>query len=460
MAAFREFAPMIAAKAKEPGKAKAEAPGQKASQKPAPPKEAAFNPLWERLALGVQAKLAVSAPDDPYEREADRVAEQVMRMPDRPSGNHPLSFSSVHADKAQRQCAACEEEQDDKLQRKESGSAAETPATVPPVVHEMLSTTGQPLDSASRSFFVPRFGYDFSQVRIHDDSEAHRSAAALDAQAFTIGRHIAFSSDRYAPDTVEGRRLLAHELVHVVQQSHPAAAGPQSNSFVTGPGHGVERDADALAAGAEPTSALSVEKRSSAAIHLQPKPKPKAPTESKTPVTVDNVDELYGPLTEDIAKQVFTAYGSPLVGHEKELISAFKDQGFSAWLGLAIIKQESSFANRDNNPTIDERNVANPFSVHFNTNLKRWPKGCGKNLLLIEDTGKEYTPGETVKKECAAKGFRLSTFAESAQASAKTMAKLGKTKEGIDAYREEGGYKKDLNGQLNNILNKIKLKPK
>jgi hypothetical protein len=157
---------------------------------------------------------------------------------------------------------------------------------------------------------------------------------------------------------------------------------------------------------------------------------------------------------------VFTAYGSPLTGHEKELIAAFADQGLSAWLGLAIVKQESSFANKDNNPDIDERNVANPFSVHFNTNLRRWPKGCGKNLLLIEETGKDYTPDKTVDSKCAAKGFRLPTFAESAQASAKTMAKLGKTKEGIDAYREEGGYKKDLNGQLRNILSKIKLEPK
>lgn len=177
-------------------------------------------------------------------------------------------------------------------------------------------------------------------------------------------------------------------------------------------------------------------------------------------MTVDNVDELYGGLTEDIAKQVFAAYGSPLAGHEKELISAFQNQGLSAWMGLAIIKQESSFANKDNNPSIDERNMANPFSVHFNTNLKRWPKGCGKNLLLIEDAGKEYTPDKTVDSKCAAKGFRLPTFAESARASAKTMAKLGKTKEGIDAYREEGGYKKDLNGQLRDIVNRIKLTPK
>ena len=90
----------------------AEAPGQQAKQQPASPQAPAFNPVWQRLALGVQAKLAVSAPDDSLEREVDRVADRVMRMPE---------------PRAQRTCAACEEEE--KLQRKESGSTAGAHAT-------------------------------------------------------------------------------------------------------------------------------------------------------------------------------------------------------------------------------------------------------------------------------------------------------------------------------------------
>lgn len=190
-------------------------------------------------------------------------------------------------------------------------------------------------------------------------------------------------------------------------------------------------------------------------VACQPAPKPKTPAKPKVPVTVDNMDKLYGSLTEDIAKQVFAAYSSPLAGNEKSLISAFEAQGLGAWIGLTITKQESSFANRANNPSIDERNEANPFSVHFKTDMKRWPKGCGKNLLLIEDAKKEYTPGETVKKECATKGFRLPTFAESATRAAKTIKDKG-----FEAYREEGGYKKDLNARLREIVSKIKLKPK
>jgi len=196
-------------------------------------------------------------------------------------------------------------------------------------------------------------------------------------------------------------------------------------------------------------------------VACQPAPKPKAPAKPKTPakpkvsVTVDNVDEVYGSLTDDIAKEVFAAYGSPLAGNEKSLISAFDAQNLSAWIGLAIIKEESSFANRANNPDLDERNEANPFSVHFNTDRKRWPKGCGKNLLLIEDNKKEYTPGETVKKECAAKGFRLPTFPESAAGAAKTIKNKG-----FEAYREKGGYKEVLNGHLRDMISKIKLEPK
>jgi len=190
-------------------------------------------------------------------------------------------------------------------------------------------------------------------------------------------------------------------------------------------------------------------------VACQPAPKPKAPTKPKDPVTVDNVDKLYGSLTEGIAKNVFDAYSSPLAGNEKSLISAFEAQGLSAWIGLAIIKEESSFANRANNPDLDERNEANPFSVHFNTDLKRWPKGCGKNLLLIEDNKKEYTPSETVKKECAAKGFRLPTFAESAAGAAKIIKNKG-----FEAYREKGGYKEVLNSHLRNMISKIKLELK
>src|SRR5436190_12561984 len=132
-------------------------------------------------------------------------------------------------------------------------------------------------------------------------------------------------------------------------------------------------------------------------------------------VTVDNADAVFGPLTEDVAKQVFAAYDSPLKSHAADLIDAFTKAKVSAWIGLAIIAQESSFANRKNNEDLDERNEANPFSVHF-TQPGHWPKGCKRNALLIADTGASYEPEEKVGKTCAAAGHRLPTFAESAAA--------------------------------------------
>src|SRR5262249_52405507 len=91
-------------------------------------------------------------------------------------------------------------------------------SSVPSIVNEALSSPGRPLDSVTRSFMEPRFGHDFSQVRVHDDSLAAESARAVDAHAYTIGQDIVFDSGRYNPQSPFGRELLAHELTHTVQQ--------------------------------------------------------------------------------------------------------------------------------------------------------------------------------------------------------------------------------------------------
>lgn len=89
---------------------------------------------------------------------------------------------------------------------------------VPPIVHEVLISPGRPLDSATRAFMEPRFGHDFSKVRVHSDGEAEKSAKAMNALAYTVGHHIVFGSSQYAPSSSAGRRLLSHELAHVMQQ--------------------------------------------------------------------------------------------------------------------------------------------------------------------------------------------------------------------------------------------------
>lgn len=97
---------------------------------------------------------------------------------------------------------------------------------VPPIVPEVLRSSGQPLDATSRAFFEPRFGHDFSRVRVHTDARAAESASAVDALAYTVGADIVFGTGHYAPTTAKGQRLLAHELTHVVQQHGRAADGP------------------------------------------------------------------------------------------------------------------------------------------------------------------------------------------------------------------------------------------
>lgn len=108
------------------------------------------------------------------------------------------------------------------LQRKfqDSGLRAQHSDAVPPIVHEVLRSPGQPLDLATRDFFEPRFGHDLSQVCVHTDAKAAKSAWAVNALAYTAGNNIVFGARQFAPRTPEGRTLFAHELTHVVQQRH------------------------------------------------------------------------------------------------------------------------------------------------------------------------------------------------------------------------------------------------
>jgi hypothetical protein len=172
------------------------------------------SPLHWPPRLPIQAKLKVGAVDDPLEREADRVADQVMRMP------APEVATTPAPPQVSRKCADCEE--DDKLQRKDARPTA--PAVAPPSVHAALRSPGQPLDAATRAYFEPRFGRDFSGVRVHTDASAAQSAQEMNAHAFTVGHDVAFDSGRFAPASQEGRRLLAHELTHVAQQRETVTA--------------------------------------------------------------------------------------------------------------------------------------------------------------------------------------------------------------------------------------------
>lgn len=194
--------------------------------------------------LGLQCKLSIGAVNDPLEAEADAMAERVMRMPDVPV--------------VQRKCAECEKE-DKNLQRKplanqvlrmpDPGSQKmfiqrvsdssfysrysaekskpfiqrkpESTVSDSSVPDNFVSSlgAGQPLEKNAQDYFGPRFGTDFSQVRVHTGAQAAESAGSINAKAYTLGNNLVFGAGQYQPGTAQGKQLLAHELTHVVQQA-------------------------------------------------------------------------------------------------------------------------------------------------------------------------------------------------------------------------------------------------
>ncbi len=174
--------------------------------------------------LFFQPKLSINQPGDVFEHEADAMADKVMRMTEAPANKDAFfkpAWSKPAINVAQRKCQACEEEERH-VHRKESTTAeTQSPAGLDSYVGS-LHSSGQPLPDSSRSFFEPRFGYDFSNVRMHNDSVAAESAQSINALAYTTGNNIVFNSGQYAPESDTGKRLMAHELTHVVQQGGTA----------------------------------------------------------------------------------------------------------------------------------------------------------------------------------------------------------------------------------------------
>ena len=173
--------------------------------------------MLSRSAPTIQTKLAVSKPGDEFEQEADRVADQVMRMPAPAPSIQRKCSGCDEEDKLQRKCAECEEEEKKgELHRKETNAG---PQFAPPSVQAVLNSPSRPLDPATRAFMEPRFGQHFSNVRLHTDSQAAQSARTVNALAYTVGRDIVFGRGQYAPGSSKGRNLIAHELAHVIQQT-------------------------------------------------------------------------------------------------------------------------------------------------------------------------------------------------------------------------------------------------
>ncbi|HYE29045.1 MAG TPA: DUF4157 domain-containing protein [Allosphingosinicella sp.] len=195
----------------------------------------------------LQPKLTVSAPDDPYEKEADAVAERVMRMPGPASRPMPIRrliqrqpeepdeelVSAKLGGPVQRDPMGPEDEDEPVAQRKAAGGAGPSPpATFAAALG--ASPGGTALPAAARSFFEPRFQRDLGHVRIHDGPSAAAMARDINARAFTAGADIYFAPGQYDPHSSAGRRLLAHELTHVFQQGGRQMIRRQGGQRCTG----------------------------------------------------------------------------------------------------------------------------------------------------------------------------------------------------------------------------------
>lgn len=175
--------------------------------------------------ISLQPKLKINAPNDKYEQEADRVAEQVMRMPAQAvqrkceKCGHEEEVGHAPKVEIQRKCSKCEKEEE-RIQTKSTGSSATLAS--PSLINQIQNTRGggHKMDKNTRSFMEGRFGFDFAKVKIHSNSDSAQMCQDINARAFTVGNDIYFNQGTYRPGEAEGKKLLAHELTHTIQQSN------------------------------------------------------------------------------------------------------------------------------------------------------------------------------------------------------------------------------------------------
>ena len=210
-------------------------------------------------------------------------------------------------------CSSCRTDQDEVRRKTQRGSDH---ATVPASVHETLAEAGQPLEASARSFMEQRFRQDFSAVRVHTGSAAAQSARDIDALAYTVGNRIVFDAGRYAPNTADGRSLLAHELTHTLQQGMqpPARSHGRAALLVGAANDSLERAADAQAArigagdpGGSHSAGLPAR---SGIVQREPRPEP-APV--PTPEPAPALPKCGPDATDWFVLQVNTAMADPAV---------------------------------------------------------------------------------------------------------------------------------------------------
>ena len=271
---------------------------------------------------------------------------------------------------------------------------------VPSIVHDVLRSSGQPLDAATRALMEPRFGHDFSGVRVHTDAGAAESAQAVNALAFTVGRDIAFAYGQYAPSTNEGRKLIAHELTHVVQQS-ASPAGKAKRLEMGPPLSNFERAATAFAHDAALRSAGARLPFSEISVQVQRQPRPGAGNDKPTPPK----------LNYRTAERFNKSFARPnSLGWESKL-ETVSGGSYKSWADLWKAGQYDEFA--DAVAQFQSDSGFRKKDIDGILGLATWPKiaGLGEAIAGIQDV--QWASSETTctmaTKERIVRGHKLAT---------------------------------------------------
>ncbi len=255
----------------------------------------------------------------------------------------PLAGAGRSVAVLQRKCACggsaghegeCEECRKKATLQRRTARGGRTPATAPPIVHDVLRSPGQPLDAPTRAFMEPRFGHDFGKVRVHADARAAESARAVNALAYTVGHDVVFGAGQYSGTTKAGRELLAHELVHVMQQG----SAPVPARLTIGSAHcPAEAEADSLgnaiaAPGAQRPKPLhrALLQRKLVVNPNDSIPLPAGATGRATPLTAA-IQGLLGDTCPDGHFQVDTTTGNVTPEHAQ-----FCEEPRPPWLSAAV----------------------------------------------------------------------------------------------------------------------------
>ncbi|HPS90576.1 MAG TPA: DUF4157 domain-containing protein [Methanothrix sp.] len=282
----------------------------------------------------IQAKLIVNQPGDRYEQEADRIAERIIATP---------AYAALNRVPTRVQRFA--------------GQPSGQMNAAPESVSKVLASPGKPLQPALRQEMEPRFGYDFSRVRVHCDADAEKSAREVNAHAYTVGKDIVFGAGCFTPETHEGRRLIAHELTHVLQQS------PSNGTAIRGADerHSVPLNAATIVSNVslriqrdDATSTISVLNNEWVNLKMA-FAAATTPTEKQAAVTkiLAFADKVSGLLA--IAKGSNAPQGTPAIEEVRELLT----QIGSMLSSNNLLKDALEVAKKSSDPEVQQKIILN-----------------------------------------------------------------------------------------------------